>query len=898
MTDNAVVPQNELQNRIASDIMSGKMSIKDLKIWFRDNKHLLSPEKQQEFAARVKALEKTKVEWRPYPNRDDQTQPSPQELAYETPAFELLYGGTVYSGKLSPLESRVVTPMGWKFLGDVGVGDYLVDPTTGGSEIVLATFPQGKQPIYQVTFDDGACLEVGLEHLWAYRPITDHDPRTKASSQRQYALDNLGASVPDERWNYLRVGQTKELIEYLKKGTGIRIPLTEPVLFTMNGRTGTGEVPPYLLGLLLGDGHLPNCSITACDDEIRDYLLGLEFRGGTDLHTDGKPKDYVATGRLRALLKAWQTNNSIEGARAWEKFIPRYVFTAPIDYRLELLRGLMDSDGYSAPNGHCYYCSTSLQLAQDVRELVWGLGGKVLWRARNTQYSSHGEKKTGRTSYDIEIQIKKTSALFKLSRKRERCTDTHKMGELMRSIKSIDYVGEKDSMCILVNTPYGLYLGDDYVVTHNSQLILGLAGTRHKRSLLLRRKFPDLERSLIEDSFKIYGDPRRYNKTKHVWRLGSRRVEFGHVNNEGTPQNPGDESAYASAQYDLIAFDQLEQFSPNTYEFLISRARTASDPTQRVRVVSSCNFVGQNVQWLRERWAAWLDNKHPNPAKSGEIRYYKKVEGKEVETTADDPDGLSRTFIMAKMRDNPYPVGDQYRKQINSMPEPYRSALLEGDINAMLSDDPDQIIPTSWVEEAMKRWTPEHPDVAMSAMGMDIAHGGDDSSCYAPRYEDWYGKVVNYPGVQTPDGPTAARYATEVVESKATPINGDVIGWGASACEHLEQVLGYSVNKVNFGSSSGARDRSGKWKFLNKRVQYYTEFSYLLDPQSERKISLPPDPILKADLCSVRRMYSGDTVKCEDKLDIKKRIGRSPDEGDAVVLASIEASMPGFRTLG
>lgn len=434
-----------------------------------------------------------------------------------------------------------------------------------------------------------------------------------------------------------------------------------------------------------------------------------------------------------------------------------------------------------------------------------------------------------------------------------------------------------------------------------SFLLLGLAGTEHEKSLLLRRKFPQLEKSLISDSFALYGDRKNYNASKHVWRIGKRRVYFGHVNNEGTPENPGDEAEYSSAQFDLIAFDQLEEFSLNTYLFLFSRARTVN-PKQRVRVISSANFVGSNIRWIFERWGAWLDEKHPHPAKYGEVRWYKRdKDGREVESTKDDPDALSRTLIFGTMQENPYAQGENgesYRRQLMAMREPYRSALLNGDIHAMIQDDPFQVIPTQWVTDAMNRWTEERPDVPMTAMGMDLSHGGSDQTCYACRYENWLAPLVTYPGSTIIDGMKAAEYAVQVVESKSTPINGDVIGWGASACEHLEYVLGYNVNKVNFGENSHAYDKSGKFKFGKKRIQYYWQFAELLSPESEVKIALPPDSELKADLTAMRWKQSGSTINGEDKDEIKARLGRSPDKGDAVVLAFIEPSLPGFRTLG
>src|SRR5689334_5602199 len=214
----------------------------------------------------------------------------------------------------------------------------------------------------------------------------------------------------------------------------------------------------------------------------------------------------------------------------------------------------------------------------------------------------------------------------------------------------------------------------------------------HGRSLLLRRSFPDLERSLSSDLLEFYGTRTNYNASKHIWEIEGRRIEFGHMERVGTPQLPGDEVRYASAPYDLVGFDQLEQFPQYGYEFMLSRVRSAAG--RRVRVVATANPVGEHIDWIMRRWRAWLIDKTAYP---GELLYYKRNEaGEDVQTDAGDPDGVSRTYIPAGLQDNPY-LGDDYRKTLNALPEPLRSALLLGDWQASLTDDAYQVIPRAWV---------------------------------------------------------------------------------------------------------------------------------------------------------------------------------------------------------
>lgn len=439
-----------------------------------------------------------------------------------------------------------------------------------------------------------------------------------------------------------------------------------------------------------------------------------------------------------------------------------------------------------------------------------------------------------------------------------------------------------------------------------SDLLLGLARTEHRRSLLLRREFPDLERSLISRSMEFYGDKKAYNSSKHVWQIDGRRIEFGHMERIGTPQEPGDEESYASAPYDLIAFDQVEQFTEYGYIFMISRARS-TDKGQRVRVVSSANWVGENLDWIIKRWAAWLDPGHPNPAKPGELRWYYKFKGDEQERAAADGTTIwdegaqdwvtprSRTFIPAGLKDNPY-LPEEYKATLQLLPEPLRSALLYGDLHSTMIDDAYQVIPRAWVKAAMARWEANPPAEEADkplVIGCDVARGGDDKTVNAPRRGRWFDKLQKYPGKSTPDGDSVVSLLRMLIIKGGT-INIDVIGVGASAYDIGSKDRGdqkrLKMFPINFAEKSTATDRSGTLKFINKRAECYWKFREALDPKDGDDLMLPPDPELEADLCAPRWSMQTNGVKIESKEDIKNRIGRSPDCGDAVVLSKASPS--------
>ncbi len=345
-------------------------------------------------------------------------------------------------------------------------------------------------------------------------------------------------------------------------------------------------------------------------------------------------------------------------------------------------------------------------------------------------------------------------------------------------------------------------------------------------------------------------------------------------------------------------FDELPNFTEFQYRFLIGWNRTTK-VGQRVRVVGAGNPpTNADGEWVIRRWAPWLDNQHPRPAKPGELRWFAMLDGEDTEVESGKPfthkgeeiKPKSRTFIPAKLSDNPYLMATDYAATLQAMPEPLRTQLLKGDFHVSLEDNPWQVIPTMWVELAQAKWRQRSkPNVLLSALGADIARGGKDKTVIAPRYANWFDELRKYPGTMTPDGDSAAIYVAQAHKDGAV-VNMDIIGVGTAAYDATIK-LGIAVNGVNFAEGSELTDKSGKFKFVNKRAEAYWKFREALDPKTGDDIALPPDPELKADLCAPRWKLTARGIQVESKEDIIERLKRSPDSGDAVVLSHILAPL-------
>jgi hypothetical protein len=428
-----------------------------------------------------------------------------------------------------------------------------------------------------------------------------------------------------------------------------------------------------------------------------------------------------------------------------------------------------------------------------------------------------------------------------------------------------------------------------------SDLVLGLAHQQHRRSIIFRREFMQLQ-GLEDRAREIYANYGGFNSQKHVWRLHydhiSRVIEFGAC------QRPGDEQGYQGRPHDLKAFDELTHFTQGQFRYLIGWTRSPH-PGQRSRVVCTGNPpTSADGDWVIEEFAPWLDDRFAKPKKPGELmwattdpatrRLLWLETGDPIKIGGELVVPKSRTFIPAKVDDNPYYMSTGYKSTLQALPEPLRSKMLSGDFKAGREDDPFQVIPTLWVEIAQERWrmTPR-PGVPLTQLGVDVARGGNDKTVISPRFDVWFGEQHVYPGSATPDGD---RVRDLVIAHRSSDCNVvvDVVGVGSSPFDSLRKVIGAKAFGFNGAAKANerARDKSGMLKFYNLRAQAYWALREALDPANKALICLPPDPELKRDLCAAHWELTLQGIKIEPKDDITKRIGRSPDKADSLVYAS------------
>jgi hypothetical protein len=434
-----------------------------------------------------------------------------------------------------------------------------------------------------------------------------------------------------------------------------------------------------------------------------------------------------------------------------------------------------------------------------------------------------------------------------------------------------------------------------------TDLLLGVARREHHRSIIFRRVYPSLDAIMkrSKEMYNIFGETRQqdfFNESLHRWMFkdGS-HIRFGSI------QFDKDKANYQGQAHDFYGFDEITEFTEGMFRFVTGWNRSTRKG-QRCRVICTGNPpTSAEGDWVIGYWGPWLDPGHPRPAKPGELRWFTTIGGRDEELPGPDPVPVggetvtprSRTFIPARVQDNPHLVEAGYVARLQALPEPLRSKMLYGDFTKGREDDPYQVIPSEWVKAAQDRWLASpRPDAPMTAMGVDVARGGDDRTVLAMRYGAWIDELKSYPGAATPDGPAVAALVLANRRGGAA-INVDVVGVGTSVYDHLRGATG-NVVPINGAERSGATDRSGELRFVNLRAEMWWKAREALDPAGGDGLCLPPDRELLADLCAPRWRLTVRGVQVEAKEDLSKRIGRSPDRGDAVVYALAIKAPPGM----
>jgi replicative DNA helicase len=411
------------------------------------------------------------------------------------PGQLVIVAGRPGLGKALALDTPLPTPDGWTAMGDVRIGDRLLDAQGRPTTVTALSDVMLNRACYEVEFSDRSVIVADGSHRWLTSTMATRrhrrPPQVSTTAQIQATLRT---ETPDRRINH---------------AVAVASPLVLPERSLL--------VAPYTLGVWLGHGHSAAARFTTADPEVvtyveadgyvapwngrMSYAIKLPRRGeghacatcATPISANGRKttrrcRDCHSRGSVTGLLR--------EIGVLGNKHIPGDYLRASETQRRALLAGLLDTAGTVAPTGSVQLCVTSRLLAENARELVVSLG----YRCAVTTKPVRGRTEASSTAYTLDVST--SDEVFRLERKRlahkDRCRTRNPARNGLRYIVDVRPIPSVPVRCVTVDNADHLYLaGRSMIPTHNSTAAMDFA-----RAATIKHNLPSaifsLEMSKLE----------------------------------------------------------------------------------------------------------------------------------------------------------------------------------------------------------------------------------------------------------------------------------------------------------------------------------------------------------------------------------------------------------------
>jgi len=370
------------------------------------------------------------------------------------------------SGKALSLDTKIPTPTGWTTMGALFPGDKVFDENGKVCNVVFATPVQLNRDCYRVEFSDGSSIIADREHLWE-----TWSPTARNSWSRQQRGDKRPRKTnrhnPQKhkmvKPDVVTTEQIKNSITFSRWGDGGHLAHAIPTTKPLDLPAADLPIAPYLLGAWLGDGFSREGMITnhKQDIEIIERIAGLGYSCYQRKLTFNQTLNYVSAPNYRivGLTSKLRSLGLIQNKR-----IPSQYLRASIEQRIELLRGLLDTDGHASNNGGVEFSTSLPDLAADIKDLLVGLGIRVTVNEREAFLYDKKCANRHRMTFVAHFNP------FNLKRKAEKyATFKRSCVREYRYITGVVPVESVPVKCIQVDSPSHLYLaGENMVPTHNT----------------------------------------------------------------------------------------------------------------------------------------------------------------------------------------------------------------------------------------------------------------------------------------------------------------------------------------------------------------------------------------------------------------------------------------------
>jgi len=344
------------------------------------------------------------------------------------------------NGKALEVNTPILTTTGWKKHGDLVPGDFVFSPDGVPAKVIYST-PHYEGNCYFVDFSGDEAIIAHENHEWKTN-------RTWYTGKPKWIEGEKPLVTTKRIAETLRCGKRQDLVH--------SVDVAKPIQFEPKEYT----IPPYVLGVWLGDGDSDSCRITIAEPEIvqklSDYGYPAEYRS--------RYRHLVGRGKFQKQLR--------EKGLLGNKHIPQEYLLGSVEQRIDLLRGLMDTDGYVSSAGQCGIALTDGNLFRQVVELITGLGLKP--RVMIDRAQLNGVDCGVR--YRVHFCAYQDTPIAYIERKAKRQKETPKTRQRSqtRMISNVTPAGKQTVNCITVEG--GMYLaGKQLIPTHNSPLGAAIA---------------------------------------------------------------------------------------------------------------------------------------------------------------------------------------------------------------------------------------------------------------------------------------------------------------------------------------------------------------------------------------------------------------------------------------
>lgn len=772
------------------------------------------------------------------------------------------------TGKQLTLDTPLPTPTGWTTMGDVKVGDYVLDEMGKPTKVTYIS-PVRTLDTFAVTFSDGAVLHASGDHLWNtidFKTISRYRNHHKITDYR-------------ELWDLSETRDTYTLRDTVEHN-GYRNHYI-PINATLDLPEADLLIDPYVLGVWLGDGTSRAAALTLGESK-RHIVDEFERRGVSMTETPHEDRATTWTFAHQGFLQAFRQLGVYQN-----KHIPDIYLRASKAQRLDLLRGLMDTDGFLVTSSRGKSVTgvgidlMNEQLARGVVELVRSLGTRCSIREGRTYLNGRDVGTRYRMNFN--------PAFDPFSSESPKSQGRHAFGaqqsrKTVRTIVSIEEVEAQPSRCIAVDNPRHLYLaGREMIPTHNTFLSSALAAwwiamhdVHDTIVITTAPSFPQIKTNLFSELQARKRDVDRRVQAKELaaaYKLPGKINTSGNVAEwklpDGTQlalgRKPAENDIITTFQgihrrYVLFIIDEAGGLDPDMF---VAAERMTTGADARILAVGNPDRRGSEFFRMFQPDSDWNQihiSAYDTPAFTGEecpeelLRYMPQ------------PDWVERNIRAWGGVDDP-------RVKIS-----------------ILGEFPDDDASVFFSETAMRnaKSTEITPDGEKpTILGVDLSGSGmDESKIYVNRD----GRIRKVKSWSQTHALESARIIDKVArEEGATYVNIDNGGLGKPIIENMYDLFPVSERPYKIVEMNGAGDVPDRRRWYNARAWWY---DMLREGMLLGEIDLDPDDApLFEQMGDIGYDFAetgarAGSIIMEKKKDIRSRSGRSPDDLDACVYAS------------